>query len=214
MIPIVDVTENPQLGNGSYGRYFLLNKRTGLKMFKSQAFSSADRAIDSQAFCGAAFEFAVCVRARMRLGNVAPSPRYLAIAKWKDRFYPAIVMEHKPGQTLFSLVNAIVKKASGDREFKELLADHMDRHVLASIESITRWNGLRLDDMHSNNVIVNVVRQAGQVYTLKFYIIDFGASSDPVFRKCSVIRETRNIVHIDFGKLYSKFVQENHQSNS
>lgn len=132
-------------GNGRFGKYFQVSSTRGVKIV-GRGFKSKKRLLNSQQVVMASKEATFLKLAEK--SKVSPLFHDLTIAKYKGKYYPAIVMEHISGIRAYDYSDEVFKVGSkGKISSKGKLAEKYIKSILSKQKIIH-------GDLHYNNMIV------------------------------------------------------------
>lgn len=143
-------------GGGSFGHYFKLDNKRGIKLLK-QKFQTSEKAQLSKTFHLAKLEELSLNMARERVSFV-PKCYGVKVVKFRGDFRVGVVMQHLNGITLNKLgQNRDRRNLTQDCDFEDNVTEMMDERLLKA--------GINHGDVHDENIVY---------HAKKYWVIDFG----------------------------------------
>ena len=156
-ILIVDLKKHRLIGEAAYGKYFRLNSKKGVKIFKSWGYSKPESAIKRM---GVATQEALNLK-KAEKSKLTPKLYKVCIAQVGKQYYPAIVMQHFENHETASKVyfedfngdsdllkfskSLRIKKLTGIQDLYNIVAKRFENRTKAYHA-----------DMHGANVLLKV----------------------------------------------------------
>jgi len=142
---IVTLLKNQLKGNGQFGKYFQISATQGIKII-GRGFKSKKRLFNSQQIVMTSKEATFLKLAEK--SKISPIFHDLTIAKYKGKYFPAIIMEHISGIRAYDYSDEVFKVGSkGKISNKGKLVEKYIKSVLFKQKIIHR-------DLHYNNIII------------------------------------------------------------
>ncbi len=136
------------IGKGLFGKYFQLSKNKGVKIF-GRGFLSKERVINSKQMTNAIKEASLLKISEK--SNLSPKFYSVTIAKYKNKFYPAIVMQHINGTNAIELWE---KHGSFSIKKGKLSLSPKGQEPAKFAKKVLLKNKINHKDLHYNNIIV------------------------------------------------------------